>query len=216
MIMIKKILKVSAIIFALIIAALIVYLIIGEWRYQETRDSRLVRQFSEYERAENYQIIDTAEGQLVVNPNVGLRVIVPKGWSVEIAENQIGEEGGAVYFSSPEVVLEDHFPYFPIRGCKISLGIERYLPDFPGEILPPQYLAKRISGEVALVSHLQEIATFREKKGLKMTREGKWGRVVSVQFARNYNIFYFKTLLLSGEEEECYREFRTLLSSAIF
>ena len=165
----------------------------------------------EYESVENYEIIETEEGKVVVNENAGLSFMVPEGWGVNILPEEYEVE---IFTSDMNTTGLGFERIFPIDGCIIRSGIVYFIQDFPGQEQRPQIIRKKIE-EKGLLEDIQEVFFINNYSSLKTTRfkDSEFGRVILIETPINNTIYHFGVSFSLNNEEECLEEFHNFLKT---
>ncbi len=168
----------------------------------------------EYESVDNYEIIETDKGRMVVNENAGLSFMVPEGWGVEKIDE--GEDFQEIrIFSQDKSKKENNF--FPDKGCIISVFIKNYKEIFPGEENRSTHVLKQILGEKELASkEVQEVISVDNQPALKtiLYRGRGIGELFMVEVPVNQKTLYnFDALTNLEEKERCLQKFNLFLET---
>ncbi len=172
---------------------------IGEWQEIE------IREVAEYEKLDNYEILDTPSGTIVENKNIGLFFKVADNWNVERVENDTANV--EVVFSSPDFQSKRNFPE---KGCQIRSGAVYF-----SDENRPSIVARKISKEEEIDKKRQEIVFVSGFPALKTTKyeNPETGGVFTVEKPFHNKIYFWNLVFASKEKSRCLNDFNEFLES---
>lgn len=174
-----------------------------EGQKEEEREWVQIREAVKYPTAEEWEIIEAPEGEIVKNKKAGLEIKVPDGWKAE--KTEIGRNEWTISLNSPDAKFSEDRLY-PIAGCGAAVIVEYSKDDF-------EHITTYMKDHAYLEAEQIEII---KVSGYPATKEslGKnpvIGENVVVQVPINNKIYVFSTVLVPGEEERCSQEFEKFL-----
>lgn len=81
------------------------------WEFYETPPEKW--DLAEYSRPEDYAVIETPEGQKVINEKAGISFMVPEGWIL----NEIFDYSNQLFLYSPDSIEKNI--YIMEKGCRV-------------------------------------------------------------------------------------------------
>jgi hypothetical protein len=160
-----------------------------------------------FEPPENYQFVETDQGIIVRNENVGLTFSVPEGWNAD--KVRIGPEQWIINVNSPDLEADERG--FLLRGCGISTWIEhdevtsniiRY------RIQDPERFSQELSA-----GEYQSIEINGHPASRMILERPEWGQTIAIKIPIEDRIYVFDTRILPEEGKGCLNAFNNFLES---
>ncbi|MFA6754115.1 MAG: hypothetical protein WCR84_03095, partial [Candidatus Paceibacterota bacterium] len=150
----------------------------------------------EYESTDNYEIIETEEGKVVVNENAGLSFMIPEGWGVKM-----DEENDTV----------EIFNVNRLENCFFWIGVDYYIENFPGEKNRPFIVSQQTEGKEKIIENMQEIIFIDTFSALKTFKKSGETSLISAEVPFNNRIYNFILFSSLKNNEECINIFDEFL-----
>ncbi len=196
----------------ILIAGLYIFLDYLEYRKETNFVEFEIYKFIEHESIDNYEIIETDKGKMVVNEKAGLSFMVPDNWRAE--KNSEIEEIELFSFDVDlsGIGLETTFPR---NGCIIKTGIVRFIDNYSNQTRRPEIITDKIEGREELIEDIQEIISIDKRLSLKTIRfkSSDAGRIIFIETPLNDEIYHFGISFPLISEEECLKSFNKFLET---
>lgn len=163
--------------------------------------------------AEDYVVVEKADGTYVENKKAGLSVKVPESWEVERV--RIGEGWAMFYSNETDIKLnQEGIVILPLKkGCLIEAGI-LYKNISLSEL---ESDARYSLGTLGLNFIDVEEIVVKSSPALKITFDTqKVGSGVIVNIPRNDKVYLFNLSFGSDDKEMCSKDFDNFLETASF